>query len=79
MKLGMQRNLIKISIITSIISSCILVVLLFSMVECSSKAVVRHEFVVSGSDRYQMVLDSLTQQIQDCENALWLHEEAKGR
>lgn len=53
-------------------------VFVLTFIGCT-KTVVKREFVMSGSARHQMLVDSLNTQIRDCENALGLHEKAKWR
>lgn len=73
MKQGIIRKITGISIASVAIS-----ILIMASIGCT-KTIVKREFVMSGSARHQALVDSLNTQIRDCENALGMHEKAKGR
>ena len=62
----------------TVIVGIVIAIFALTFIGCS-KTIVKREFVMSGSARHQTLVDSLSTQIRDCENALSLHEKAKGR
>lgn len=54
-----------------LISIIVMAILSLLTVGCNStKVVVRREIVIEGSERHQAIIDSLQNQIYDCEEAL---------
>ena len=73
-----MRQDMRLKTIVTNIAGVIIAVSILAGIGCG-KTIVKREFVMSGSARHQVLVDSLNQQIRDCENALYLQEEAKGR
>lgn len=46
------------------------IILMISLVGCTTKTIVKREIVIPNSPRYQAIIDSMRVQISDCEKAL---------